>query len=161
MGGHIEEHHRVWLSVTLNKQWTHLVPACLLLWESLCQGNFVVLQVLGTSHLSPHRTCSLKLHEVNVPCNILRCLDSANVLWVPSIHRIGPHGSAHMVARVAATPSRLAHWTSIPSVHVMSTSYAFFSFSITILVMFCSHLFLFSVTHFSLCHCVMLHWILC
>ena len=43
MGGCIEEHHRVWLGVTLHRHGTHLFLACLLIWESLCLGDFSVL----------------------------------------------------------------------------------------------------------------------
>ena len=148
-GGFVEEHCRVWLSVILHRHGTHSVPACLLTWESLCWGNFIVLQFLRTIHESPHWTCSLELQETNEAWNILGCLDYANDLWVSSIHWMGPHRTANAVAGGVGVHGRRAHWADISHVCVVSMSHGLLSFSIIVLVVFCIQ---FSLSYLLWCH---------
>ena len=127
-----------WLGVTLHRHGSHLVPAHLLIQDSLCWGSFVVLSVIRTVHQSPHRICSLELHETNESHYIHGCLHSANALWVPSIHRLGPHRSTDVVAGGVAVHGRLTHWTGISHFCLISMSYGLLSLSIIVLfTVFC------------------------
>ena len=144
LGGCVEEHCSVWLSVNLHRHGTHFIPTCILIWKSLHWGDFIVLEVLRTIHWSPQWPCSLKVQEANEACNILGCLDCANALWVSSIHGMGPHRRANTVAGGVGAHGRLVHWAGISHVWVVSMSHGLLSFSITVLAVFCLQ---FSVTY--------------
>ena len=134
MGGHIEEHHRIWLGVTLNKQWTHFS------WHAYsCKKVYVGETSLFCRSLGPHIkalvehadwSCTRQMHPVTF-------FDA----WiVPMLCEFPQYISWSLTAQptwwleVQLCPADLHIGKAFP------VSYALFSFSVTVVIMFHLHL---------------------